>query len=101
VKHTHSDSGFKSNQLIERRHGTLEARTSAMRGLKSPASQISRGFAIDYNFLRPHLSRQGRTPAQTAEITLPFTDGCADLTAWATVYRTLCQVERRQSPTSG
>ncbi len=89
VKHTHLDSGFKPNQLIERWHGTLEDRITAMRGLKSPESRIPRGFAIDYNYLRPHLSLRGRTPAQAAEITLPFTDGWADLTAWATVYRTL------------
>ncbi len=101
VKHTASDSGFKPNQKIERWHGTFEDRITAMRGLKSPDSPIPRGFAIDYNFLRPHISLEGRTPAQAAEIALPFNDGWGDLMAWATVYRTLCQMNRSHGPTVG
>lgn len=93
VKHTHSESGFRGNQLIERWHGTLEDRISAMRGLKSPRTLIPRGIAIDYNFLRPHMSLGGMTPAQAAKISLPFNDGWGDFITWATVYRTLCQME--------
>lgn len=99
VKHTHSDSGFRPNQVIERWHGTLEDRVTAMRGLKSPRTPIPRGFAIDYNFLRPHLSLGGLTPAQAAEIQLPFNDGWGNLITWATVYRTLRQMERVKRPT--
>jgi len=65
-----------------------------MRGLKSPNSPIPRGIAIDYDFLRPHLSLDGQTPAQAAKISLPFNDGWGDLMTWATVYRTLCQMKR-------
>jgi len=43
VKHTHSESGFRPNQKIERWHGTFEDRITAMRGLKSPRSPIPRG----------------------------------------------------------
>jgi len=99
VQHFHSKRGFHDNQLIERWHGTLEDRITAMRGLKSPASAIPRGIAIDYNFLRPHLSLGGRTPARAAEIELPFNDGWRDLMTWATVYRTLCQMKAGKPPT--
>ena len=96
VEHTYSESGFRGNELIERWHGTLEDRISAMRGLKSPRSLIPRGIAIDYNFLRPHLSLVGKTPAAAAQIEVPSNDGWSDLVTWATVYRTLCQMERRR-----
>ncbi len=101
VQHVHSKSGFLENQAIERWHGTLKDRTGPMRGLKSPGSPIPRGIAIDYNFLRPHLALGGRTPAQAAEINLPFEDGWGDLMAWATVYRTLRQMRQRERPTLG
>ena len=92
VEHVHSIGGFRGNQLIERWHGTLEDRITPMRGLKSPRTQVPRGIAIDYNFLRPHLSLDGRTPAQAAQIDLPFNDGWGNLLTWATVYRTLCDL---------
>ncbi len=101
VEHVHSSGGFRGNQLIERWHGTLEDRITAMRGLKSPQTQIPRGIVIDYNFLRPHLSLGGKTPAEVAEIELPFNDGWGDLVTWSTVYRTLCQMEARKRLPAG
>ncbi len=95
VQHIHSKGGFRDNQLIERWYGTLEDRVTAMRGLKSPNSPIPRGIAIDYNFLRPHLSLDGQTPARAAQISLPFNDGWGDLMTWATVYRTSLSDEAR------
>jgi len=47
------------------------------------------------------MSLDDLTPAQAAEIQLPFNDGWGDLIAWATVYRTLCQMERRRGPMMG
>ncbi|MGQ0797002.1 MAG: IS6 family transposase [Methanobacteriota archaeon] len=101
VRHDHSKSGFLGNQAIERWHGTLKDRVKPMRGLKSPGSQIPRGIAVDYDFLRPHLALEGRTPAQAAQVNLPFEDGWGDLMVWATVYRTLCRMEARRRPTMG
>lgn len=101
VRHVHSRSGFLENQTIERWHGTLRDRTRAMRGLKSPSSSIPRGIAIDYNFLRPHLALGGKTPAEAAEINLPFEDGWGDLMAWSTVCQTLCRMRERERPTTG
>jgi transposase-like protein len=101
VGHVHSQGGFRGNQLIERWHGTLEDRITAMRGLKTPRSQIPRGIVIDYNFLRPYLSLGGRTPAKAAHIDLPFNDGWGNLMTWATVYQTLCRMRTKQSLTMG
>ena len=72
-----------------------------MRGLKSPESEIPRGIALDYNFLRPHVSLGGQAPAQAAQINLPFEDGWGDLATWATVYRTFCQMKEHRRPTIG
>jgi len=60
--------------LIERFHGTLKQRTKIMRGLKSiqSARLILGGFVIHYNFFRPHMSLEDRTPAEIAGIRLPF-----------------------------
>jgi transposase-like protein len=57
-----------NTNLIERWHGTLKERTKVLRGLKSieSARTLLKGFVVDYNFMRPHLSLNGRTPAQQA-----------------------------------
>jgi transposase-like protein len=100
TRHIHTESGFRGNQVIERFHGTFEDRLDPMRGLKSPLSPIPRGFAIDYNYLRPHETLRA-TPAKAALIDLPFADGWGDLAAWATVYRTLRRMPGRERPTGG
>ncbi len=60
--------------LIERFHGTLKQRTKIMRGLKSieSAKLILDGFVIHYNFFRPHMALEDKTPAVVAGIRLPF-----------------------------
>ena len=91
VEHVHA-SGFgarMNNQLIERFHGTLKDRTKPMRGLVSPDTQVLRGFQIHYNFLRPHTSLGGHTPAESAQVCLPFENGWGDLVRWATYHGTL------------
>ncbi|OGO49110.1 MAG: hypothetical protein A2W34_06440 [Chloroflexi bacterium RBG_16_64_32] len=70
-----------------------------MRGLKSAQSMVPRGIAIDYDFFRPHLSLGGLTPAQAAQIALPFNDGWGDLMTWATIFLTLRRMERGPPPT--
>jgi len=75
-KHIKS-KGFTSEintNLIERFHGTLKERTKVMRGLKSIATAeiISEGFVLHYNFLRPHMTLKGTTPAIKAGIEVPF-----------------------------
>jgi transposase-like protein len=59
-----------NTNLIERFHGTLKDRTKVMRDFKTfeSALAIVDGFLVHYNFFRPHLSLNGRTPAEVAEV---------------------------------
>ncbi len=70
-------------QLIERFHSTLKERTKVMRGLKSveTAIQFIDGYLAYYNYMRPHESLDGRTPAEVAGI--DYT-----VKSWADVIRT-------------
>jgi putative transposase len=60
----------ENSELIERWHGTLKDRTKSLRGLKSveTANKFLDGFLSWYNFMRPHESLNGMTPAEKAKI---------------------------------
>jgi len=59
-----------ANNLIERFHGTLKARTKVMRGLKEidTARLFTDGWLVHYNFIRPHSAIGDKTPAEKAGI---------------------------------
>jgi putative transposase len=63
-----------STNVVERVQGTLKERTKVMRGLKTFESMndFLKGWVIHYNFFRPHLSLQDKTPAQMAGIKFPY-----------------------------
>lgn len=63
-----------SSTLIERWHGTLKDRTKVMRGLKTKetAQLILDGWLVHYNYFRGHEGLDGKTPAEKANIRLPF-----------------------------
>ena len=63
-----------NTNLIERFHGTLKDRTKVMRGLKDikTARLITSGWLLYYNYLRPHESLDGKTPAQMAGVKYPY-----------------------------
>ena len=63
-----------NTNIIERFQGTVKERTKVMRGLKTleSAKIISEGFIIHYDFLRPHMTLKGKTPATAAGLKLPF-----------------------------
>jgi transposase-like protein len=67
---------FSGTQLIERWHGTLKERTKVVWGLKRPetAKKFLEGFLFYYNFLRPHESLYGKTPAEKAGLKVPYKD---------------------------
>ena len=62
----------ETNNIVERLHGTLKDRTKTMRGLKAFEStkSILEGYTVHYNFVRPHQSLKGRTPAQASGINM-------------------------------
>lgn len=63
-----------NTNLIERFHGTLKDRTKVMRGLKDikTAKLITEGWLLHYNYLRPHESLNGKTPAEVAGVKYPY-----------------------------
>jgi transposase-like protein len=61
------DEGF--NYPIERLHNNIRTRTKVFRGFHGStesAKSIMKGFEIYYNFIRPHLSLNGKTPSEFA-----------------------------------
>jgi transposase-like protein len=63
----------ETNNIVERLHGTVKDRTKPMRGFKAFEStrSILEGFTIHYNYVRPHQSLNGKTPAQVARTQAP------------------------------
>lgn len=63
-----------NTNIIERMHGTIKSRTKVMRGLHTPESArlFLDGWLVHYNFFRPHMSLNDRTPASVAGIRFPF-----------------------------
>jgi putative transposase len=63
-----------NTNLIERFHGTIKERTKVMRGLRTldTAKTFMNGWLVHYNFFRPHMSLNDRTPASMAKINFPF-----------------------------
>jgi putative transposase len=63
-----------NTNFIERMHGTIKSRTKVMRGLHTieSARLYLDGWLVHYNFFRPHMSLNDRTPASIANIRFPF-----------------------------
>ncbi len=63
-----------NTNLIERFHATIKSRTKVMRGLHTIESArfFMDGWLVHYNFFRPHMSLNDRTPASVAGIRFPF-----------------------------
>ena len=59
-----------SNNSVERLHGTLKDRIKPMRGLKGMETVriLLEGWAVHYNYVRPHQTLKGKTPAQASGI---------------------------------
>jgi len=65
---------INNTNLIERFHGTLKERTKVMRALKNKTTleKFMEGWLVHYNFFRPHMSLDGKTPAEASGINFPF-----------------------------
>jgi putative transposase len=63
-----------NTNLIERFHGTLKDRTKVMRALKNKDTlqKFTDGWLVHYNYFRPHMSLNDKTPAEMAGIKFPF-----------------------------
>jgi transposase-like protein len=58
----------ENNNRIERMNGTLRERVKVQRGWKTPKSVLAEGNRLQYNFVKPHMALDGKTPAQAAGI---------------------------------
>ena len=56
------------NQLAERLHNTIRERNKVQRGWKSDKTPLRNGQQIYFNFVRPHMTLKGKTPAEVAGI---------------------------------
>ena len=61
---------YFDNNLVERLQGTIRDRNKTQRGLKDEYSAFIRGYQLYYNFIKPHESLFGNTPANCADIYL-------------------------------
>ncbi len=57
-----------NNNKMERLNGTIRDREKTMRGLKKRRTPILEGFQTYYNFVRPHMALDGKTPAEACGI---------------------------------
>lgn len=61
-------AGQHNNNKTERLNGEIRDREKVTRNLKKPDSPILTGLQIYHNFVRPHMSLEGKTPAEVARI---------------------------------
>jgi transposase-like protein len=57
-----------TNNRIERMNGTLLERVKVQRGWKAKESAIAEGQRIHYIFVKPHMTLENQTPADSAGI---------------------------------
>ncbi len=62
------------NNKMERMNGEIRDREKTMRGLKSTETPILTGLQIFHNYIRPHESLNGQTPADKAGIMVSGTN---------------------------
>ena len=59
---------YANNNRVERLNGTLRERTKVSRGWKSGKTPIAEGQRIHYNFVKPHMGLEGKTPSEASGI---------------------------------
>src|SRR2546428_11862020 len=69
MRHIHIQDD-RNNNKMERLNGEIRDREKVMRGLKTEHTPILKGYQIYHNYLRPHESLQGRTPAEACGISV-------------------------------
>jgi len=67
IKHIHLQGDMNNNKM-ERFNGEFRDREKVMRGIKKEDSMIFDGYQIYHNYVRPHMSLDGKTPAEKCGI---------------------------------
>jgi transposase-like protein len=60
----------ENNNRMERANGTLRERVKVQRGWKTVKTALAEGNRIQYNFVKPHMALDGKTPSQAAGLKL-------------------------------
>jgi transposase-like protein len=84
--------GKVHNNKMERMNGEVRDREKVMRGLKTIDSPIFQGLQIYHNFVRPHESLDGETPAERAGIKVKGSD------KWLTLIQNAKRMEASKGP---
>ena len=69
IRHIRLAGDFNNNKM-ERMNGEIRDRERVMRGLEKKDTPILTGYQIFHNYIRPHMALEGRTPAETAGISV-------------------------------
>ena len=67
IRHIHIQKDMNNNKM-ERLNGEFRDREKVARGLKKDDSPLIDGYQLYHNFIRPHMSLDGKTPAQACGI---------------------------------
>ncbi len=73
IRHIHI-TGDKNNNMMERLNGEFRDREKTFRGLKKDDSPAITGIQLYHNYIRPHTSLNGETPADRAGIIIRGND---------------------------
>lgn len=68
IPHSYGTLTEGKNNIIERLNGTCRERFKVIRGFKTTDTIIPQGMMLSYNYTRPHLSLDNKTPAQSAGV---------------------------------
>jgi transposase-like protein len=79
----------RTNNIVERLHGSLKDMFRARRGLDSmdKTRLLLKGWFVHYNFLRPHSYLRGKTPAEAAGIDIDVSNKWESLIDQATKWQ--------------
>ena len=69
-----SIKGDRNNNMMERLNGEFRDREKVFRGLKKNDSPVLTGIRLYHNYVRPHMSLDGQTPADRAGIIVKGND---------------------------
>lgn len=62
--------GDHNNNKMERLNGEFRDREKVMRGIKKTDSIVFNGYQMYHNYLRPHMSLDGKTPSEACGVTI-------------------------------
>ncbi len=73
ISHIHFKRDMNNNKM-ERLNEEIRHREKVVRGLKKEDSPLIDGYQIFHNYIRPHMSLDGKTPSEACGITIQGDD---------------------------